>query len=268
MKWMVLACITLLVLTLAVVTGPAAAASGEKTSHFTIKYSSPPSSAPGIGKVLEDSYHAVNNLVGHLPSTIKVVVVDNDAMDTYGKHVEAFSAWNNKSSTIVLRDETLKDKKSLGVVSRHEICHLGLNNILEKKDERQYAWMEEGVCMVISNEPLDDVKVSRYIVSNGFMGLPEIAKAIDSENYSICKNGYLQSFSLSKAIAKEFGDKTLVDIIKSPEPSFESAFKKSTGMEFARFNDDWKAAVKSKAKEKPGPSEIIIHGCLNMNEAD
>jgi hypothetical protein len=267
MKWMVLVCITIAALALAMAPCQGAvAAIGEKTGHFTIKYDSPEAFTPGTGKVLEDSYHKVNGLIGHLPSSIKVLIVDGGRMDDYGKHVEAFSAWNSRSSTIVLREETLKDKKSLGVVATHEICHLGLNSILQGKDAGEYEWMEEGICMVVSDEPLDDVKVARYIVSKGFMDLPEITRAIDCDDYSVCKNGYLQSFSLCRHITRIFGTDALIDIVKSPDPDFKRAFKTRTGVDFTAFYNGWKSMVRSRARETPGPSVIVIHGCPILDD--
>ena len=222
MKWMALACIVLVLM----------AGIGEKTTHFSVKYTDSKEFAPGTGRALEDCYNLVNNYFGNLPKSIKVVVIDGEEMDNVGKHVEAYSAWNQKSSTIVLRDKTLKDKKSLSVVATHEITHLALNDMLEKKHAKDFSWLEEGTGMVISKEPLDDVKISRYIVANGFMDLPEIAKAIDNDEYAITKNGYLQSFSLCKYIAGRFGVQALINTIKCPSADFHEAFRKNTGTNF------------------------------------
>jgi hypothetical protein len=194
-------------------------------------------------------------------------VVDGDDMDNVGKHVEAFSAWNSKSSTIVLRGETLKDKKSLGVVAKHEICHLALNDIIEKKGSHDYAWMEEGTCMVVSKESLDEQKISKYITSHGFMSLPEIAKAIDSDDYAVCKNGYLQSFSLCKRITERYGMSTLVNIIKSPNTNFEQAFRRYTSQDFGQFYREWKASVEAKAKGTLSTRSTTIRGYLCLDEA-
>lgn len=257
--WRLLACI----LALALVAGTGVMAGvGEKTTHFSIKYSDSSALTPGIGRILEDSYRAVNGYFGNLPGSIKVVVIDGDAMDNIGKHVEAFSAWNHKSSTIVLRGETLKDKKSLGVVTKHEICHLALNDILEKKGEKGFAWLEEGTCMVVSKEPLDSVKMSRYIVSHGFMTLPEIAKAIDSDDYPVTKNGYLQSYSLCRYIVDRFGMKALVGIIKTPKSDFDSAFRQYAGTDFQTFYDQWKAWVEADARDTPSSQLVTIRGYL------
>ncbi|OPY26211.1 MAG: hypothetical protein A4E28_02669 [Methanocella sp. PtaU1.Bin125] len=257
MKWMALACIFLVLMV----------GIGEKTTHFSIKYSDSKAFTPGTGRALEDAYRAVDSTLGNLPKAIKVVVVDGDEMDNVGKHVEAFSAWNTQSSTIVLRGDTLKDKKSLGVVAKHEICHLALNDILEKKGKSNYAWMEEGICMVVSNEPLDDVKVAKYITSNGFMSPQEIAKAIDCKDYEVCKNGYLQSFSLCKKISQRYGMRTLVDVIKSPNPDFEVAFRQLTGQDFKRFYNEWRASVEADARGKASPRSLTIHGYLCLDEA-
>lgn len=263
MKWMALVCIVLVLLA-----GIGAVTSiGEKTTHFSIKYSDTKSFMPGTGRALEDAYRTVDSTLGNLPKTIKVVVVDGDDMDNVGKHVEAFSAWNSKSSTIVLRGDTLKDKKSLGVVAKHEICHLSLNSILERKGQHDYAWIEEGTCMAVSNEPLDDVKISKYITSHGFMSLPEIAKAIECNDYTVCKNGYLQSFSLSKKIVERYGMGTLVDIIKSPSRDFEQAFREHTGQDFGQFYKEWTVSVEAKAKGTPSSRSTTIHGYLCLDEA-
>jgi hypothetical protein len=257
MKWMALACVALVLM----------AGMGEKTTHFSVKYEDAKAFEPGTGKVLEDSYKTVNNLFGNLPKTIKVLIIDGEKMDNVGKHVEAFSAWNKKSSTIVLREETLKDKKSLGVVSKHEICHLALNDLLEKKPGHNYAWLEEGTCMVVSKEPLDDVKISKYITSHGFMTLPEIAKAIDSDDYNVCKNGYLQSFSICKKISETYGLSTLTGIIKSPSSNFEGAFRQYTGQDFGQFYDQWRASVNLKARGNVAPRGTLVHGylCLDID---
>lgn len=254
MKWMALVCVLLLM----------AVGVGEKTDHFNVKYEDMKYLSPGTGKVLETAYHKVNGYLGTLPPSIKVVVVADEKMDKVGKHVEAFSAWNSQSSTIVLRDETVKDKQSLPVVATHEICHLGLNEILNNKEENGYSWMEEGICMVISDEPLDDVKVSRYIVSHGYLNTKEIGDAVDSNNYNVTKNGYLHSFSLCKYIAKTYGMKTLVDIVKSPGMSFDDAFFRYTGTDFKTFYEDWVRHVQKVAAEKPNVQVVTIKGHLDL----
>jgi hypothetical protein len=168
-------------------------------------------------------------------------------MDEIGEHVEAFSAWNKKVSAIVIREDTLKNKKDLDVVLKHELCHLALNYILDSKDSTEYSWMEEGICMVMSNDPLDDGKVARYIITKGFMDIDDIPKAVDSKSYSDSKNGYIQSFSLCKYIARVYGVDALVAIIKSPEKSFNEAFKQVTGDDFSSFYVRWKYHVRSLA---------------------
>jgi hypothetical protein len=258
MKWMALACIILVLL----------AGIGEHTTHFDIKYSDSKEFSSGVGRTLEDSYKVINSYFGNLPASVKVIVIDGDEMDNIGKHVEAFSAWNSKSSTIVLRDKTLKDLKSLSVVSKHEICHLALNDILSKKGGHEYAWLEEGTCMVLSNEPLDDVKVSKYIVSNGFMDLQGIAKAIDNNDYATCKNGYLQSFSLCKYIAGRFGVKTLINIIKYPSSDFNVAFQKCTGSRFEPVYNAWKSSVEAKSQGSLAPNIVSMRGYLCLDMAD
>jgi hypothetical protein len=258
MKWMALACIVLVLM----------AGIGERTTHFNVKYTDSKEFAPGTGRALEDCYNLVNNYFGNLPKSIKVVVIDGEDMDNIGKHVEAFSAWNQKSSTIVLRDKTLKDKKSLSCVATHEITHLALNDILEKKGGHEFAWLEEGTCMVISKEPLDDAKVAKYIVANGFMDLPEIAKAIDNDEYAITKNGYLQSFSLCKYIAGRFGVQTLINIIKCPSTDFQEAFRKNTGTGFDPVYNAWKASVEAKSHSTPATNIVSMRGYICMDMAD
>lgn len=253
MKWMALACILLVLM----------AGAGEKTTHFSIKYHDSKAVAGDIGRTLENDYRTVNDLFHDLPASIKVTIVDGDEMDSVGKHVEAYSAWNSHSSTIVLRAETLKNKKSLNVVTTHEITHLALNPILARKGGNDFAWLEEGTCMVVSKEPLDKVKVAKYIVANGFMTLPEIAKAVDDSNYTVCKNGYLQSFSLCQFIADRYGLDTLVDIIECPGANFKDDFRKVTGDCFDPVCQAWKASVADQAQSASLPQGITIHGCLD-----
>ena len=254
MRWMAVVCVLLLM----------AVGVGEKTDHFNVKYEDMKYLSPGTGKVLEKAYEKVNGYMGTLPASIKVVVVDNDKMDKIGKQVEAFSAWNSQSSTIVLREETVKDKQSLPVVATHEICHLALNKILEDKDEDSYRWLEEGTSMVMSDEPLDDVKVSKYIVSHGYLNTTEIADAVDSKNYNVTKNGYLQSFSLCKYLVGKYGMQALVDIVKSPSVSFNDAFNKRTGTDFKTFYEDWTKDVQTVAAGKPNVQIVTIKGNLDL----
>ncbi|WP_148266468.1 hypothetical protein [Methanocella arvoryzae] len=259
MRWMALVCIFLLL----------SVSIGERTDHFTIRYTDMEYLTPGTGKILENAYRTIDGYLGNLPDSIKVIVVDDGQMDEVGKHVEAFSAWNPQSSTIVIRGDTLKNPSSLSVVAKHEICHLGLNELLDDKDEAEFRWLEEGVCMVLSDEPLDDVKVSKYIVSQGCMNIKQIGEAVDSKNYSVTKNGYLQSFSLCKFIARTFGTDVLIDIVKSPYPRFGDAFYKSTGVPFAQFYDQWVDHVHKQSQRTPEVRVIHIKGCLDtaMSEA-
>lgn len=258
MRWMALVCIFLLL----------AAGIGEKTEHFYVKYDDMQYLSPGTGRALENAYQVVNDQLGSLPKVIKVIIIDDDKMDVVGKHVEAFSAWNHQSSTIVLRGETIKDSKALPVVAKHEICHLSLNVLLDDKDDAEFGWMEEGICMVISEEPLDDVKVSRYIVRHGFLDTDGISKAVDSGNYTDAKNGYLQSFSLCKYITKTYGTGALADIVKSPASDFEDAFYQRTGEDFDRFYARWEKHVLAEAARDSRVRVVTVNGYLDLSMAE
>ena len=122
--------------------------------------------------------------------------------------------------------------------------------------------------MVISKEPLDDVKMAKYIVANGFMDLPEIAKAIDNDEYAITKNGYLQSFSLCKYIAGRFGVQALINIIKSPSTDFQDAFRKNTGTSFRPVYEAWKDSVEAKSHGTPATNVVSMRGYLELGMAD
>jgi hypothetical protein len=243
--WMAVFCIALLLLA-----GTASALTpGETTRHFDIFYANPSAENgyTGLGQTLESSYGEINELLGTCPGHIKVLVVGKKTMDQVGEHVEAFSAWNNKSSAIVIREESLKNKKSLQVVCEHEICHLGLNYILAKKSSKDFSWMEEGVCMVFSKEPFSDIKVSKYILGKGFLAPSEITEAVNNENYNITKNGYMQSYSLIKYMVQKYGADTVVDMLKCPDTSFEKAFQDNTGADFNTFYRQWQIWVKNTA---------------------
>ncbi|WP_254591402.1 peptidase MA family metallohydrolase [Methanocella conradii] len=266
-RWMAFTCI-FLILTAGMAN---ATALGEKTRHFEIYYSDalPDSGYSDVGRALENAYSEINGYLGACPDSIKVLVVGKKTMDKVGEHVEAFSAWNTKSSAIVLREETLKDKNSLRIVAEHEICHLGLNNILANKDSREFSWMEEGICMVLSKEPFSDVKVSKFIMDKGFLTPAEIAKAVDSEDYSISKNGYLQSYSLVKFMVKKFGVSAVISMLKCPETDFEKAFILCTGVDFGTFYRQWQAYVKSTAtgwQEALGPAPAYLSFDLYMED--
>lgn len=227
-----------------------AANNSENTRHFTISYagnSQPIAGFNGLGDTMENCYSEINGYYGTLPAHIKVLVVGKKTMDQVGEHVEAFSAWNKNSSAIVLREETLKNKNSLGVVAKHELSHLGINNILANKDSKEFSWMEEGTCMVLSKEPFSDTKVSKYILGQGFLSPEEISKAVDSNNYNISKDGYMQSYSLMKFMVQKFGAAAVVNIYRSPETNFEKAFASATGEDFGTFYKQWENFVRTSA---------------------
>jgi len=261
MKWMAVMCVFLVLLA-----GTAGAMSmGERTKHFEIYYvGTPPGGLNGVGQALENAYKEMNGYLDACPGQIKVLVVGKKTMDQVGEHVEAFSAWNTQSSTIVLREETIKNKKSLDVVARHEICHLGLNNIMARKQSKDFSWMEEGVSMVLSKEPFSDAKVSRYILSKGFMSPKEIADAVSSDNYNISKNGYMQSYSLVKYMAQRFGVNAVVNMLKCTETDFEKAFMMYTGMDFGTFYRQWQGFVKN-AVSLPEAASRPAYGYMSFD---
>ncbi|WP_230742675.1 peptidase MA family metallohydrolase [Methanooceanicella nereidis] len=260
MKWMAIGCI-LLLMSAGVATG---ASSGK--AHFSISYkgSWQNFNPVNLGSVLERSYNEIDYYLGTCPEDIKVVIIKKKEMDKLGEYVEAFSAWNKKSSAIVIREETLDDPDSLEVVVKHELCHLGLNNILASKEGKGFEWMEEGICMLLSKEPLDDGKVSRSIMKNGFLTYREIAKSVDSDEYSVTKNGYIQSYSLCKYIATKFGVKTLIDIFKHPGPDFEDAFKDSTGVDFSRTYKEWQYNVMA-SSARDSRSGVNFQRSIDLN---
>jgi hypothetical protein len=255
--WMAIGCIVLLLATGVACT----AGTGETTRHFDIVSTSTVSSnSYDLGSLLERCYYDVNSIWGSAPDHIKVILVGKKSMDQVGEHVEAFSAWNKDSSAIVLRQDSLKNKNALKVAAEHEICHICINPFIAKKDCKNFNWMEEGICMVVSKEPFDDSKVSKNIVKYGFMSPAEIASAVDNDNYNVSKNGYLQSYSLIKYIDVRYGIDAIVQMIESPEKSFDAAFEDATGEDFSTFYTEWTSYVKLKALSPSGQSRVPSSG--------
>src|SRR5271157_94412 len=251
MRWLAAACI--LILLLAFATTAHALSIGQGTLHFNVTFYN------GTGRdnknatlfhVLEGSYDYVNGYFGTCPRHVEVIVVDNKAMDEAGKHVDSLSAWNEEMSAIVLRQDSLKNESYLPVLVRHEMTHLAINDILNKKDPSDFHWMEEGICMFVSKEPLGDVNVSRYIVGQGFLNTDEIYPAIKNENCSISKDGYMQSYSLVKYIAERYGMSAIIRMLECPETSLEKAFLQCTGEDFPTFYGEWKDHVLKTASGK------------------
>jgi len=254
-RYLAVACVFLMILSCTA----NALTSGEQTKHFDIVYASglEPSAGKSLGQTLENAYDEINGYYGTLPDHVKVLIVGKRTMDEVGPHVEAFSAWNKKSSAIVLRDETLDKQPSLDVVVKHELSHLGINNILCNKDPKEFAWMEEGLCMVLSKEPFSDRKVSKYILSQGFLAPPEIADAVKNENYNVTKDGYMQSYSLIKFMVRKFGVERVIDLLRCPENNFDRDFMLNMGMDFDTCYRQWEDSVKSSALSAP---QLVIPG--------
>jgi hypothetical protein len=108
--------------------------------------------------------------------------------------------------------------------------------------------MEEGICMAVSKEPLDDAEVSRYIVSHGFLNTSEIFSAIKSEDVSISKNGYMNSYSLVRYIVHRYGINILINMLECPDTSFDKTFRQYTGEDFPTFYNEWKDNIKTTSK--------------------
>lgn len=244
MRWLAAACILILLSAFAMTAH--ALSAGQGTLHFHVTYGN------GTGRdhknttlfhVLEGSYDYVNSYFGTCPRHVEVIVVDNKAMDEAGKQVDSLSAWNEEMSAIILRQDSLKNQSYLPVLVKHEMTHLALNDILCKKDPRDFHWMEEGICMLVSKEPLSDVNVSRYIVGRGFLTTGEIYPAIKNEDCGISKDGYMQSYSLVKYIVDRYGMGALIRMLECPETGLEKAFMQCTGEDFNTFYGEWKDHV-------------------------
>lgn len=243
MKWWAVACVLLL----AVLAVTASAADpGESTRHFNITFSNDSAhnaDNAGLFSTLEKAYDHVNWFFGSCPDHVEVIVVDDKDMDKVGKQVDSFFAWNKALSAIILRQGMLKNDTQLPVIARHEMTHLAINDILCKKDPAEFQWMEEGICMVVSKETLDDADVSKYIVRHGFLNTSEIFSAIKNENVSISKNGYMNSYSLVRYIVHRYGINILINMLESPETSFDKTFRQYTGEDFRSFRTDWENYV-------------------------
>lgn len=248
MGWSAAACMIVLLVMLA---GTANAVSiGDNTGHFAVTYTTGTAdngNDTSLLHTLEDAYEYVNGCFGTCPSHAEVIIVDDRAMDKVGGQVDSFSAWNKMFSAIVLRQKTIKDHASLTVLAGHELTHLAINEILSKKDPGDFHWIEEGICTLISKEPLDDTVVSKYIVGHGFLNTSEIADAVKDENCTVSKNGYMQSYSLVQYIVQRFGIKTVIDLIQCPETRFDKAFRQYTGEDFPVFYSEWESHVKKMA---------------------
>lgn len=244
MKRRAVACILLLLALLAVTAS--AADTRESAGHFNITFSNGSAYNPentSLDGTLEEAYGQVNWFFGSCPDHIDVIVLDDSDMDQVGKQVDSFFAWNKALSAIILRQRICKNDTQLPVISRHEMTHLAVNEILCKKDPSEFQWMEEGISMVVSKEPLDDADVSKYIVSHGFLNTSEIFSAIKSENVSVSKNGYMNSYSLVRYIVHQYGINVLINMLESPETSFDKAFRQYTGEDFPTFYAEWKDQV-------------------------
>jgi hypothetical protein len=249
MKWWAVACILLLL------SMPVAMASaldiGDSSEHFKVSYTDPlarPVNNDSLFDVLESAYDHVNGYFGTCPGHIEVIVIGDRDMDKVGKQVDSFFAWNQAMSAIILRQGTLKNKTLLPVIVSHEVTHLAINDILSHKDPEEFHWLEEGICMAVSREPLDDANVSRYIVGHGFINKSAIFTAIKSENCTVSKNGYMNSFSLVKYIEQRYGLDAVLHMLECPENSFDKAFQKYSGEDFGIFYDEWKTNVIKNAK--------------------
>jgi hypothetical protein len=219
--------------------------------HFTITYTTGSARVLDDARlldVLEGAYDRANGCFGTCPGHVEVIIVDDKAMDQEaGKQVDSFSAWNKMMSAIVLRQEALKNGTSLPVVAGHEMTHLAINGILSKKDPREFHWMEEGICTLVSKEPLGDADVSKFIVGHGFLDVGDIPGAIKNENCTISKNGYMQSYSLVEHIARRYGLRAVIDMLECPEKSLDDAFRLCTGESFPRFYGEWEKDVMAEA---------------------
>ena len=242
MRWPVVACILLMML---------AGASNAAAGHFTITYttgSAHEMDDASLLTVLERAYGQVNGCFGTCPGYVEVIIVDDKAMDEEaGEQVDAFSAWNKAMSAVVLRQAALKNGTSLPVVVEHEMTHLAINDILCKKDPREFQWMEEGICTLVSKEPLCDADVSKYIVGHGFLDAFDVLGAIKNENSSISKNGYMQSYSMVRRMVQRYGMSTVIDMLECPETGLDEAFRKCTGEGFPTFYEEWEKDVMAAA---------------------
>ncbi len=242
---MAVACILLLFVLSAVAAN--AEAMGDTPGHFTVTYTDPAAdhiNNAELLNILERAYGQVNGQFGTCSDHVEVIVItDRDMDDKAGKQVDSFFAWNKQLSAIVLRQSTLKNITSLPVIAAHELTHLAINDILCKKDPREFHWMEEGIAMAVSKEPLADTDVSDYIVSHGFLNTSETYKAIKDENCSISKNGYMNSYSLVKYIVQRYGIGAVINMLECPEASFDKAFQQYTGEDFPQFYAEWKKSV-------------------------
>jgi hypothetical protein len=248
MKWPAVACLLLVMLV-----GTASAAAESRQGHFSVTFTTGqprPADDAGLMGVLEKAYDSADGRFGACPGHIEVIVVDDRAMDEEaGGQVDAFSAWNKAMSAIVLRESAVDNRTSLPFVVEHEMCHLAVNEILCKKDPREFQWMEEGVCTLASGEPLCDADVAKYIAGHGFLAVGDIRDAIKSENCSVSKNGYMQSYSLVKRIVARYGMKAVIDMLRCPDARLDGAFRKCTGEGFPAFYEAWEKDIRAAASK-------------------
>ena len=229
---------------IAIVLAASAPAGALTSGHFDVEFKgcSDPGNC-GLRPLLDAAYDDVNGLFGTCPGHIEVEFISDHDMDRVGKQVDSFNGWNKEFSIVILRNSSIHNS-SLPVLVRHELTHLAINEILCKKDPAGFHWMEEGICTLVSKEPLDDADVSNYIVKHGFLDTGQIYDAIKSEDCAASKNGYMQSYGLVKYMQKRYGFSLVKELLECPDESLDDAFLKYTGESFASFYDEWKGQVK------------------------
>lgn len=140
---------------------------------------------------------------------------------------------------------------SLGIIMKHELCHLLLHNQL--KGGELPRWLDEGIAQWAS-DGVAEIMMSRKgsildtaVLSKKLISIRRLSKGFPEDRKSLLM-AYEESKSIVEFINHEFGKDGILDLLRHLQAGYEidAAVKKSFSVSFQELERSWHVHLRKK----------------------
>jgi hypothetical protein len=181
-----------------------------------------------------------------------IVLIDNSAQFEQLSGTADFSAFAVSDKHLMVIDYTrLRDRsQDMRIVVKHELCHLLLHRYIRAShlprwlDEGVSQWVSDGFSELILGPQTDDI-LRTALLSGSLLSFQDIDDHFPA-NRRLLVLAYAQSRSLVKYLVREYGEKSLINILQDLKNgvSPEKALEKNLTLSLTDMEANWQGYIR------------------------